>query len=131
MKLKKIVLFILCLVFSASLIKAGNSGHASIKAQATVIPMLGIRSSTDNSQALCITEKYDSEIFIQAPKNSELFVSLTNSSKQMQKHIVLSSQQSVLYNNKNSVLDILPLDLLQNQIKREELHIITITRIDN
>ncbi|KAA3636942.1 MAG: hypothetical protein DWP97_01760 [Calditrichaeota bacterium] len=93
--------------------------------------MLGIRHSSDYSQALLITEKYDSEICIQAPKNSELFISLINSRKKIHTEIILGEEQSLLINDKRSVIDIIPIELPEFGTKKRQMNIITVMRIDN
>ncbi len=72
MKLNKPIILIFCLLFLASITYA--SERASISATATVIPSLGVMPTIDNYQSLSITKATDSQLLIQAPKNSALLI---------------------------------------------------------
>ena len=120
MKLNKPIILIFCLLLSATITYA--SERASISATTTVIPVLGIMPTIDNSQSLSIFESTDSQLLIQAPKNSTLQIHIERAGESVTYPKITSSKTL-----KNSVSDIYVIELPSNQTPQ----IVTIITIDN
>lgn len=131
MNLTVTIILIISLALTILPVQADNFEQASIKATATVIPRLGVIPSHNNYQTLTITKNTESNLLIQAPKNSELLIKLTHPNNDFNENIILRSNHSILRNYKNSVIDIIPVDLDKIPANKESFQVITIIRIDN
>ncbi len=125
MKLNKFITLILCLIFSASIAQATPPyARASISATATVVPSLGVMHKIDYAQSLSISKSTDSQLLIQAPKNSTLLVHLSEADEDVC-HAQSYLKSSITH--KNSISDIYVVELSPKQTPQ----IVTIITIDN
>ena len=130
MKLLKTYIVIINLALFTGAVNGDDFEQASIGVSATVIPMTGFLIQSDDNLLFPTIDENESTLLIQTSKNAELFVTFTSLYNKSYHRIILTSEQSVLSEQKNSVIDIVPINLLKSQTESNLPQIITVSRID-